>query len=1159
MFHETNTGKLTILYGTPRTGKTAALADRIRDDAAAGLKVCVIIPDQFTFEYEKMLCCHLGARLYNSGLVDVLSFSRLTRTIFKETHFPEGDAADPSAKAAVLKTVISSLADRTDNEEKLKYFGKSVRHPSFVNTVMTMLGELIHSRVNTEVLMSIEAQAALEGSTAIADKLHDLRLIYTEYSNRLAALGLRDSMEDTGLAADYAAERGIFEGVHFYIDEFKSFTGDQYEMIRRIFSDCAAMTVCMTTNVINNAPHSLFACVNETCRYLMEMAAEESGAGSFSDITVEAPENRQGKYRSDVLEKLSNALVRSKDIPFDDDASKDITIVKAADIYSECNYVCAEIKRLISEDKTLRYGDIAVLSRQMNEDIPTLEAHFRRYGIPFFSGKKRSAKHHPMLLALTTVLEIATAETISTDKLLTYAKTGLSPISDSECARLEEFAFRWSIDGDTWLKDFSAPDSPEDKLTEEIRSKLITPILTFKNACHKKNGVTGKAICDALHDFIVETKMETRLLHDRFSEYDNESTDALAVSAKRENERICEETDKLLSSLSAALPDIISINEFCDIFTLTAGNIRLSNPPMSLDAVNAQQSDIARLSDPRIVFVIHANDGVFPDTNSVSETFSDRERELFAKANFELSGSMKKRMAEEKVNAYKALCAPSERLYVTYGTNDIGGKRLDPSALALRIERLFPNCRHEDAESKDILFYCRTAPAAFAACVGSDKSSESSASVRAVLEKDGFYKGRFSYLDSVSSDFGPTHSIDPSLMPALIGSENLSLSQTSYESYVQCPFKYLFSFIFKISEPMKNDLSAIQWGNAVHECLRAVLERHSNDTKAFFSLSRDALEAEINESIDKYISESFHNGFSVPSDFDFFVKVMKASTLTCLIHLREEMASSEFIPAGFEIPMGDPNNNFDGSSLSAIEFDCADGHKINFVGKCDRADIWKKNDGESYLRIIDYKTGSTVHTINEEEIENGMNLQMLFYYTGLTKGTDSKFSGSKFGGALYSRVIPPDIITKRNADNSDITAEVDKAMKLTGLIVNNDEVIGAMEKLPSDDAARRFIDTSGAVSEADIEGFTAKAEEKLKEMCSSVYSGSFSASPLGIKHPDPCKYCVCKSICGNYSTIEKREWIKKKKSDTSKPAKSSKKTDDSDSKTKKSKKAKSDT
>ena len=64
--------------------------------------------------------------------------------------------------------------------------------------------------------------------------------------------------------------------------------------------------------------------------------------------------------------------------------SDNIRIFEARDYYSEAEYVCATIKRLIYSDSTLKYRDIAIISNNIEEYSEVLEASFNRYEIPFF-------------------------------------------------------------------------------------------------------------------------------------------------------------------------------------------------------------------------------------------------------------------------------------------------------------------------------------------------------------------------------------------------------------------------------------------------------------------------------------------------------------------------------------------------------------------------------------------------------------------------------------------------------------------------------------------------------------------------------------------------------------------------------------------------------
>ena len=111
---------LKILYGAAGTGKSTAVMDEIKKNAECGKRSLAVVPNQFTFEYERMLYDHLGAKLYNSGLVTVLSPERLVYDIFSSVSSPELSAADLTVKTAVMYMTVKKIAD--DKKEGFLYF-----------------------------------------------------------------------------------------------------------------------------------------------------------------------------------------------------------------------------------------------------------------------------------------------------------------------------------------------------------------------------------------------------------------------------------------------------------------------------------------------------------------------------------------------------------------------------------------------------------------------------------------------------------------------------------------------------------------------------------------------------------------------------------------------------------------------------------------------------------------------------------------------------------------------------------------------------------------------------------------------------------------------------------------------------------------------------
>ena len=108
----------------------------------------------------------------------------------------------------------------------------------------------------------------------------------------------------------------------------------------------------------------------------------------------------------------------------------------------------------------------------------------------------------------------------------------------------------------------------------------------------------------------------------------------------------------------------------------------LGSIPQSLDAVQIGAADRMRFSAPRTVFILGANEGIFPAYPTQNGLLSDRERQQLIELGLPLAEPSEQQTVEERFFAYMALSAPSERLYVSYRCSNAAGETLTPSLLA---------------------------------------------------------------------------------------------------------------------------------------------------------------------------------------------------------------------------------------------------------------------------------------------------------------------------------------------------------------------------------------------------------------------------------------------------------------------------------------------
>ena len=89
-----------IITGGVRSSRESLFIERICAAASAGEKVLVIVPDQFSFEYDKTLNEALGARLFNS--IETTGFQHLAEDISARYGSKAKDSANANAQMKIV-------------------------------------------------------------------------------------------------------------------------------------------------------------------------------------------------------------------------------------------------------------------------------------------------------------------------------------------------------------------------------------------------------------------------------------------------------------------------------------------------------------------------------------------------------------------------------------------------------------------------------------------------------------------------------------------------------------------------------------------------------------------------------------------------------------------------------------------------------------------------------------------------------------------------------------------------------------------------------------------------------------------------------------------------------------------------------------------------
>lgn len=1079
---------LNLILGGAGSGKSYEMTNRIETAVKSGKDVLVIIPDQFSAEFDRSLYERLGMVLFNR--VNILSFSRTANDIFIKHGGLKGRYADDVVKNVMMFRTLTELSER----EGLCFYNRQAKSPAFVDSCLDIVKELTVSGVTPERL----TDCAERLDESVRDKAADIALIYSEYCRMMQESGYKDGEGDITEAAKRAARYGYFKGKTVFADAFKSFTADEIAMLEAVIADSESFTICLTTADREPKNYSVFDPVNKTVRAFVRIAGEYGV--HVNKIFFE----EQRRFKAPELAFYSENVLRNRRKKFEGNC-KAVQVYRSNDSYGEGDFVCSEIGRLVMEEG-YKYSDIVVMARRKELYSSIMESAFERYGIPFYTDENGSAAHKSLFIFVKTAIAIAADENASSEDWLRYMKTGMLGLTDEEIAAVESYCYKWSVEGKMWGEAF--PYDDVELGAEPVRERVYEPVRNLRKACENAD---GKMICAALLNFFDEVKIFDNI----GAVYESCNTeDAAALEAVREIKQLWDTLCGLLETLNKALCGTsVTLAEFSDIFSSAVRDIKLSSPPQTLDCVRFVAAHTARVSEPKIVFIIGANEGSFPYAEKPSGLLCDRDRLALENAGMILSGGAQDKLAEERFVTYSALSEASERLYITYALSDVTGKALYPSIAVNQAVEMFGEEIVGAFEKRGILSFCTTPEAAYYQYVQNYRRNDaSSASLLVALRKIPEYSERIKYLHDI--EFSAGHALSPEMGKRLFG-KSVHLSASRFEDYQKCPFIYYCKKGLDLYPPQKIELDRPSRGNAVHSCLCGILREF--DKNAVVNMNRKEIEAAVKKHLKEYYeSDAVGGDYGKTRRYKAAFSRLSSTISDILERLAAEFAQNEFVPSNFEYTL----RRGDGDE-EPLKLVTPNGINVYFSGAVDRIDIFEK-DGKKYIRVVDYKSG--VKELKFSDLLYGVNMQMLLYLFALTdSGHKGIYSDSIPAGVLYmpARDAAPNL--DRDSGEEDKEKALKDTYRMSGLVLLDDGVITAMERecggefIPVKKTKSGYAAYSKLIGERELENLRKYSYELLEQTAEALHKGKIAADPLIDENGGlPCAYCDYSSVCGNY-------------------------------------------
>ena len=1058
---------LQLLFGRPGSGKTRYITEKIKESVIKGRRTYLLVPEQQIFTSEAML-----ADLPPSSALcfEVVSFSRLCAAVFSKY----GGSVDTSTENVVRNLIM--WQNIREISSSLNEYDKTKTDASFGSMMLSAVDELRAGGITPEDCENASEKCS---DITLSKKLHDVALIYANF-NRLISerLGEGAFASENKLSRMLALlkENRFFEGCDIFVDSFTSFTGEEHAILDEIAlqADLLCVSFCRDAKA-KDLPHteSIDATILRFKRFAKEHGVEVKTTPLSGDCISSAAAHLESG--------LWNFSLTKNMIPsFSEDETSFIEPYICKNDFDEVEL--AAIKILQEYRRGVKFSEMAVIMRDAESRKGVIEAVFERSGIPYFFSEKTDLSTTAAARLIFSAMRCVIYNFRMPD-ILTLIKTGLCGIEPYEADLFEDYCYTWNINGDKFLEDtwsmnpdgYTA-DKPSERAKEillaanRVRKVLIPPLFRLKQKFSLSRGNTLEN-CRALYDYLSEIGLQQSLTD--LAEFDLISGNLRSAG---EHLRLYDCLISAITDVGTILSDTLSTpEELSCALEIILRNSDMGSVPAVGDCVTVGSASTLRVENVKVAIVLGLCEGEFPQSYSDSGIFTESDKAIMEDLDIDLVSRESRVISDELFYAYRALTKPSEKLVISTSTSRVGGGSLTPSSAWTRVIFLFPDLK----PYKFDLSLIKRIAAAFAEGEEDIKLEDTAESQN---EEDS------------QGDFV---TIDPMQVRIIFGSK-IELSQTKISTFSNCPYQYWCKYVLELREKKISTVSYNNSGTIVHY----VLEKYIKDVKNSDGTLRRPDDAETVKMVNEYVDDYIRSiGCPLPPSMMYSFSRLRDLALIMVKSVIDEFDDSSFKVLAQELRISEISEK----GLKPIIIKVREGEDSPTVilkGVVDRLDFYEDSD-HTYLRVVDYKTGS--HPFNVNKIESGKDLQLPAYLFTAALKENQELIGSK------KEILPAAALFLSANDSSGLITP-----ERSGFFLNNEDLLraasGSMNKSIlagiSKDKKTGML-KGNAVSKEAIDNIESVMRETIAKTGRSIFEGRAPRTPS----KDACQYCFLRSAC----------------------------------------------
>ena len=494
------------------------------------------------------------------------------------------------------------------------------------------------------------------------------------------------------------------------------------------------------------------------------------------------------------------------------------------------------------------------------------------------------------------------------------------------------------------------------------------------------------------------------------------------------------------------------INDIKDLIIYDLKHTKIKNKELK-NSVKLISFD-SKVSDDDYVFILGFNYGSIPVIYKDEDFFNDEEKKLLGLFTSQELNKLEKMKIIDKINSIK-------NLYITYKLQDNKEKYLISNLneeLNLKIIKDYKSSfNHSDLYNQIVLSNSL------------DK-----------LIKYGVKDENLVYLNNYDLNYrkydNKYNKIENEDLLKYLN-DNLLLSYSSIDNYYKCSFRYYLNNILKVNKFEETYQTVL--GSLFHY----VLSKAFTDDFDFEKEYQTFLDNQKYQFNNKEI---------------FFIEKLKNELKFIIDTIKKQYQNLNLNQALYE---------------QKIFIDKSTSIKVTFMGIIDKI-LYKEEDNQTILCIIDYKTGNPILDIDNTKY--GLEMQLPIY---LYLSKELKFKNIKIAGFYLQKILNNEI----NKDNNHSYLELkENNLKLQGYTNEDLNILEKFDKTYENSQVIKSLKTtsngfshySKMINDEEIGKLIETVDEKINFARDNILNGSFDINPKRLDGENiGCLYCPFIDIC----------------------------------------------